>query len=399
MPASPLQPINLDNAAASPLWPEARQAMLEALSLGNPSSTHAAGRSAKQALERARGQIADLIAAKPAAVHFTSCATESNAWAIRGLLGANKRLSGANKPSTPHVIISAIEHPSVLSAARRLELDGAISTTTLSVDAEGFVSSGDLEKALTGQTVLVSVMAANGEIGTVQRIRELAGVARSHQALFHTDAVAAAGYWPIDVKAWGVDALTLSLNACHGPMGAAALYVREGLRILPLLEGGGQERGGRSGTEPLAAAVGLGVAAEQAQKRLSQGIAPLAALRDRLVRALRQGIEKIRINGNTQERLPQNAHVCIEGVSSESLVLGLDQAGVLAGLGSACNAKAMRPSHVLKAIGLSDEEAAGALVLSLNWMTTESDVDQAAAIIAKVVEPLRRVSALTARIR
>ncbi len=398
MPARPLQPINLDNAAASPLWPEARQAMLEALSLGNPSSTHAAGRSAKQVLERARVQTADLIAAKPAAVHFTSCATESNAWAIRGLVGANKR-------SKPHVIVSAIEHPSVLSAVRRLELDGAISTTTLPVDAEGFVSPADLEKALTDQTVLVSMMAANGEIGTVQRIRELAAVARGRQALFHTDAVAAAGYWPIDVKAWGVDALTLSLNACHGPAGAAALYVREGLRILPLLEGGGQERGGRSGTEPLAAVVGLGAAAEQAQKRLFHpegshgGIAPLAALRDRLLRALREKIEKIRINGSTQERLPQNAHVCIEGVSSESLVLGLDQAGVLAGLGSACNAKAMRPSHVLKAIGLSDAEAAGALVLSLNWMTTESDVDQAAGIIAQVVEPLRRVSALTARIR
>ncbi|MBI3083356.1 MAG: cysteine desulfurase, partial [Candidatus Omnitrophica bacterium] len=260
--------IHLDYASSTPLLPEVKQAMCAALdAMGNPSSIHEAGQRAKERLEQARGQVATLIHAKPEEIFFTSCGTEANNWALRGLMSANKRKG-------QHLIISAIEHPSVSLAARRLELDG-IRTSILPVDQEGVVSPGALKAALTPETVLVSVMLANGEVGTIEPIKELAAIAHEHGALFHTDAVAAAGYIPVDVKALGVDALSLAANQFYGPQGAAALFVRDGVRILPLLEGGGQERGGRSGTEALPAIVGMGAAAQLAGERL----APLASPR------------------------------------------------------------------------------------------------------------------------
>ena len=385
------QRINLDHYAGTPLLPEAQQAMAAALAeAGNPSSPHAAGRAAKQRLEQARRQVAALINAKPAEIFFTSCGTESNNWALRGLLTGNKKKGN-------HLIISAIEHPSISLVARRLELDGLAQVSILTVDHEGVVSPAELKHALRPETALVSVMLANGEVGTVEPIAELAAVAHEHGALFHTDAVAAAGCVPIDVKALGVDALSLAANQFGGPQGAAALFVREGVRILPLLEGGGQETGGRSGTEAVPAIAGLGAAAEAAQRQLTERAARLARLRDRLRDGLRERIEQLRVNGSWSARLPHNLHVGIDGVSSESLVLGLDQAGIAAGLGSACNAKAMRPSHVLKAMGLTDEQAKGALVLSIGAMTTDEDIDRALEVIPAVVQRLRNVTALTSR--
>jgi cysteine desulfurase len=207
--------------------------------------------------------------------------------------------------------------------------------------------------------VLVSVMLANGEVGTVQPVQQLAGIARAHGALFHTDAMAAVGHWPVDVRALGVDALSLAANQFYGPQGAAALFVRDGVRILPLIEGGGQEQGGRSGTEAVPAIAGMGAAAEQAARELPQRMTRLSRLRDQLREGLVERIQRLRLNGSWTARLPHNLHVCVEGVSSESLVLGLDQEGIAAGIGSACNAKAMRPSHVLKAMGLTDEQSRG----------------------------------------
>ncbi|MBI3011045.1 MAG: cysteine desulfurase [Candidatus Omnitrophica bacterium] len=445
------QRINLDYASTTPLLPEVKAAIAAALEeMGNPSSIHEAGRRARQALERACAQVAALISAKPEEVFFTSCGTEANNWALRGLMSANKRKG-------QHLIISAIEHPSISLAARRLELEGA-RVSMLSVDREGMVPPSALSAALTPETVLVSIMLANGEVGTIEPIRELAAIAHEQGALFHTDTVAAVGYIPVDVKALGVDALSLAASQFYGPQGAAALFAREGVRILPLLEGGGQERGGRSGTEALPAIVGMGVAAELAKQRLSfwaggersvsgtsdfrAGTVPpmlrfakqsdggerenqpserphagrpercrepnasqdppqlhrLAVLRDRLRDGLQARIEHLRLNGSWSSRLPHNLHICIDGVSSESLVLGLDQAGIAAGLGSACNSKAMRPSHVLKAMGLSEDEAKGALVLSVGIPTTDEEIDRALEIIPRVVQRLRNVTALTSRV-
>jgi cysteine desulfurase len=383
--------INLDYAAGTPLLPEVRRAIAATLDeFGNPSSIHGAGRQAKAALERARGQVAALINGTPEEVRFTSSGTESNAWALRGLIAANRRKGD-------RVVLSSVEHPSVSLAARRLELDGGAKVTVLPVGRDGLVSPGDLKAALTPETVLVSVMLANGEVGTIEPIQELAAIAHEHGALFHTDAIAAVGHAPVDVKALGVDALSLAANQFYGPPGAAALFVRDGVRILPLLEGGGQEQGGRSGTEALPAIVGMGAAAELATQQLPQRVARLTTLRDRLRDGLHQRLEPLRLNGSRTSRLPHNLHVCVEGVSSESLVLGLDQAGIAAGLGSACNSKAMRPSHVLKAMGLSDEEASGALVLTLGVPTTDEEIDRALEIIPQVAKRLRSVTALTSR--
>lgn len=382
--------INLDYASGTPLLPEVKAAMTEALGEGgNPSSIHEAGRRAKDHLEQARGQVAALINAKPEEVCFTSCGTESNGWVLRGLLAANRRKGS-------HLILSAIEHPSVSLVARRLELEGA-RVTVLPVDREGLVSASDLKAALTPETVLVSIMLANGEVGTIEPVAELAAVAHEQGCLFHTDAVAAVGYVPVDVQALGVDALSLAANQFYGPPGAAALFVREGVRILPLLEGGGQETGARSGTEAVPAIVGMGAAAELAQRDLPRRAERLAALRDRLRDGLLARVEGLRLNGSWASRLPHNLHVCVEGLASESLVLGLDQAGIAAGLGSACNSKAMRPSHVLKAMGLTDEQASGALVLAVGVPTTEGEIDRALEAIPAVAQRLRRVTTLTAR--
>ena len=426
--------INLDHSATTPLLPEVKHAVAAALEeAGNPSSMHQDGQRVKRSLEQARKQVAALINAKPEELVFTSCGTESNNWALRGLIAGNKRKGN-------HVIISAIEHPSVSLAVRRLESDGGVQVTILPVDRDGMVLPEDLRKVMRPETVLVSVMLANGEVGTVEHIQNLAAIAHEQGAFFHTDAVAAVGHIAVDVKALGVDALSLSANQFYGPQGAAALFVHEGVRILPLFEGGGQERGGRSGTEAVPAIVGMGVAAEIAARELPERMTRLAALRDRLQDGLRERIEGLRVNGTSDlrrvtrsgaptqpaaddpptnfggarrglvgcaaagpvedhggVRLPHNLHVCIDGVASESLVLGLDQAGIAVGLGSACNSKAMRPSHVLKAMGLTDDEAKGALVLTVGVQTTDEEIDRALEVIPTVVRQLRSITALTAR--
>jgi len=380
--------IYLDYASATPVMPEVRQAMAGAMeAFGNPSSLHAAGREAGQALERARGQVAALIGAKSEEIYFTSCGTESNNWAIRGLLAANKRKGN-------HLIVSSIEHPSILLLAKRFEREGA-DVTYLPVTSEGLVEPQALKEALTPATVLVSIMHANGEIGTIEPIAELATMAKGAGAFFHTDAVASAGHVPVDVKPLGVDALSIAANQFYGPSGVAALYLREGVRALPLLEGGGQETGARSGTENVLGIIGMGVAAELARTQMTSRAAHASRLRDRLKEGLLQRLEGVRLNGSWSARLPHNLHLCIEGVSSESLVLGLDAQGIAVGIGSACNSKAMRPSHVLKAMGLSDDEAKGALLLTVGVPTSEQEIDRCLEVLPKVASQLRNVTAMT----
>ncbi len=380
--------IYLDYASTTPMLPEVRQVMAQAMEeFGNPSSLHEPGRRARQALERARGQVAALIGAKPEEMYFTSCGTESNNWAIRGLLAANKRKGH-------HLIVSSIEHPSVLLLAKRFEREGC-DVTYLPVTTEGIVEPQALKAALTPTTALVSIMHANGEIGTIEPVAGLAAMTKEAGALFHTDAIASAGHVPVDVKQLGVDALSLAANQFYGPSGIAALYVREGVRILPWLEGGGQETGARSGTENVIGIVGMGVAAELARTQMAARMAHTSVLRDQLKEGILQRLEGVRLNGSWPARLPHNLHICIEGVSSESLVLGLDAQGIAVGIGSACNSKAMRPSHVLKALGLSDEDAKGALLLTVGSPTTEQDIKQCLEILPKVAAQLRNVTALT----
>lgn len=361
---------------------------LDRASRANPSSLHQEGLRAKQQLLVARQRVAALIGAKPQEIYFTSCGTEANNWAIKGLLAANKRKGS-------HLVISAIEHPSIGLVARRLELEAGVRVSLLPVDREGVVPPSELKKVITPETVLVSVMLANGEVGTIEPIADLAALAHEHGALFHTDAIAAAGYVPLDVKQLKVDALTLTANTLHGPAGA--LFVRDGVRILPLLEGGGQETGARSGTEDVPGIVGLGAMAELARKELAAGNERLARLRDQLREGLKARVERIHFNGSWTSRVPHNVHVCFEGLDSEALILGLDQAGIAAGLGSACNSKAMRPSAVLKAMGLNDDQAKGAVVFTLGWQSTAAEIAQALEIIPGVVARLRRVTSLTNR--
>lgn len=383
--------INLDYTSATPILPEVRRAIDVALSeTGNPSSIHQGGRWARRLVDLAREQTACLINSSPGELYFTSCGSESNNWAIRGLIAANKRKGN-------HLIISNIEHPSISAIARRVEMEN-IDLTILPVNQEGLVSTKSLKDALTPETALVSIMLANGEVGTVEPIQEFAAIAHAQGALFHTDAIAAVGHHMVDVKALGVDALSFSANQFYAPAGAAALYVREGVRILPLIEGGGQETGGRSGTEALLSIVGMGAAAEIAKREMSQRIMRLSRLRNRLGEGLKERIDSIHFYGSHAARLSHNLHVSIDGLSGESLVLGFDQAGISVGLGSACNSKAIRPSHVLKAMSLTDEQAKGAIVFTIGVMTTEDEIERALEIIPNVVKKLRNVTSLTARI-
>jgi cysteine desulfurase len=389
---SEIRRIHLDFAAGTPMLTEVKQLMTAWLErAANPSSLYAPGREAKQALDLARQRVASLISARPEEVSFTSCGSEANVWALRGLLEANRRKGN-------HLIVSPIEHPSVLLTAKRLEREGW-EVTVLPVTKEGLVEPDAVREAIRPTTVLLSVMLANGEIGTILSMTELATIAREAGVLVHTDAIAAVGHMPVAARMLRVDALSLAANQFYGPTGAAALFVRDGVRILPLIDGGGQEHGGRSGTEALINLIGMGVAADCAQRRMTARMAHTTRLRDRLKDGIMGRAQGVRTTGSWTARLPHNLHLCVEGLSSESLVLGCDQAGVSVGLGSACNAKAMRPSHVLKAIGLTEEQSKGALQLTVGEQTTQVEVERAAELIADMIGKLRAVAAMTVAAR
>jgi cysteine desulfurase len=387
-PRSDTRRVNLDVAAGTPLLPEVKAAITVWLDrAANPSALYAPGREARQALELARQRVASLISARPEEITFTSSGSESNVWALRGLLEANRRKGN-------HLIVSAIEHPSVLLTAKRLERDG-YDLTYLPVMRDGVIEAAALREALKPTTALVSIMVANGEIGTIQAMTELSTIAREAGALVHSDAIAAVGHMPIAARTLRADAVSLAANQFYGPSGVAALFVRDGVRILPLIDGGGQETGARSGTEALPLIIGMGVAADCAQRRMTARMTHTLRLRDRLMDGIMERATGVRPTGSFSSRLPHNLHLCVEGVSSESLVLGCDQVGVSVGTGSACNSKAMRPSHVLKALGLSDEQAKGALQLTVGEQTTQAEVERAAELIAEVIGKVRAVTAMT----
>ncbi len=376
--------IYLDNAATTAVSPRVLEAMLPYFTQvhGNASSIHGFGREAKRAVETARRQVMKALnAAAPQEVYFTAGGTESDNWAIKG--AALARQGG-------HIITTAIEHHAVLHTCQWLENQG-FSVTYLPVDEFGRVAAAQVEKALREDTILVSVMAANNEVGTIQPVAEIGALCRERGVLFHTDAVQAVGAMPIDVQAMKIDLLSLSGHKIHGPKGAGALYVRKGVKLDAFIHGGAQERGFRAGTENVPAIVGLGTAIEDACENLAENAAHMTALRQRLIDGLMTRISGTRLNGHPTERLPGNANLSFDRVEGEALLLRLDLMGVAASSGSACTSGTLDPSHVLMALGLTQAQANGALRLTIGTDTTAEEIDAVLDILPPIVEDLRRM--------
>jgi cysteine desulfurase len=380
----------MDHAAGRPVDPRVLEAMLPYMksSYGNASSLHTLGQEAKRAMEEARTRVAELIhAEKKENIIFTSGATESNNIAIKGV--ANR-----NKDRGTRIITSSVEHMSVVNPVKYLTNKG-FETIFVPVDQYGFVMLDKLEKELTEKTTLVTVVYANGEIGTIEPIKEISKIIHSKDAYLHVDATAACGQVPIDVKNEGIDLLTISSNDICGPRGVGALYVRDGVRLEPLTQGGGQERGIRSGTENVAGMVGFGKAAEIAQKEMKLISTRLQSLRDRLIEGLLKPIPYSFLNGHPTKRLPDNASVRYNFIEGESMLLSLDIEGVFTSSGSACTSKTLEPSHVLLALGLKHEEAHGSLMFTLGIENTEEEVDYVVSLMPGIVKRLRAMSPLT----
>ena len=385
-----MERIYLDNAATTRVRPEAVQAALPIMTeiYGNPSSIHSFGREAKKALEKARCQVAAAIGAKKEEIYFTAGGSESDNWALKGV---THTLSSKGK----HIITTAIEHHAILHTCAALEKEG-FTVTYLPVDEYGRVTAEQVEKALTPETILVSVMMANNEIGTVEPIAEIGAVCKAHKVLFHTDAVQAVGHLPIDVKAMNIDLLSLSGHKFYAPKGTGALYIRTGVRLQNLIEGGAQERSRRAGTENLPAIVGMGAAIELITAEMPEETPRMTALRDKLIRGILDAIPESRLNGHPTQRLPGNVNISVRYIEGESLLLSLDMAGIAASSGSACTSGSLDPSHVLLAIGLPHEIAHGSLRFSLGRETTEEQIDYVLEQLPKIVERLRAMSPLYA---
>lgn len=380
--------IYMDNAATTRVSEPVAQAMMPYLTevFGNPSSVHSFGREARKALDHARAQVAQALGAEPKEIYFTGCGTESDNWAIRGA-------AYAHKDKGNHIITTTIEHHAVLHTCEQLEKEG-FEVTYLDVDEYGLVDVKALEAAIRPTTVLITVMAANNEIGTLEPIEEIGRVAREHKVLFHTDAVQAIGSVPFDVKRMNIDMLSLSGHKFHAPKGVGALYIRSGVKIDRFIRGGAQERGQRAGTENLASIVGMGRAIELATQNLEAHNAKLSALRDRLIQGILSNIPEVRLNGHPTMRLPGNVNVSIRYIEGESLLLSLDLKGIAASSGSACTSGSLDPSHVLLAIGLPHEIAHGSLRFSLSEENTEAEVDYVIDTLREIVDRLRAMSPL-----
>ena len=380
----------MDHGAGMPLDSRVFEAMkpyfLE--NYGNPSSSHSFGNSAKEALAASREKVAQLVGAeKPQEIIFTSGGTESNNLAIKGVAFRNRAKGN-------HIITTAIEHISIINICKYLQKQG-FEVSYVPVDKEGKVDLEKLKTAINDKTILISVMYANGEIGTIQPIKEIGEVAREKNVIFHVDAVAAAGKVPINVKEENIDILSLSSNDMYGPKGMGALYIKKGTKIQPVTQGGGQERGLRSGTENIPGIIGMGKAAEIAKKEMQREGERLTRLRDKLIKGVLDKIEYSFLNGHPVERLPNNANLRFSYIEGESLILGLDMHGIQVSSGSACTSKTLEPSHVLLAIGLAHEEAHGSLVFTMGKQNSEEDVNYVLEVLPDVVKRLRALSPLT----
>jgi len=378
--------IYMDNAATTAICPEALAAMLPCFGehFGNASSIHGTGRDARKVLEDARRKVADILGAKPAEIYFTSGGSESDNWAIKGAAFANRKKGN-------HIITSQIEHHAVLHTCQWLEKQG-FEVTYLPVDEYGLVNPRDVEAAITDKTILISIMAANNEIGTIEPIPEIGKIAQEHKIIFHCDAVQAVGAIPVNVDSWHVDMLSLSGHKFHGPKGVGALYVRTGTKVDQFLHGGAQERGRRATTENVPGVVGMAAALEKAAANLEENGVRLTYLRDKLIQGILDAVPYARLNGHPLQRLPGNVNVSIQYIEGEALLLRLDLAGIAASSGSACTSGSLDPSHVLLAIGLPHEVAHGSLRLSLTDSNTEEEADEVLRVLPKIVETLRAMS-------
>ena len=383
-----MEKIYMDNASGSPVHPKVIEAMMPFFKegFGNPSNLHQFGRITSDAIQAARTQVANLIHAKPNEIIFTSSGTEANNFAIKGILASHKKKGN-------HIVTTQIEHFSVLNPLKSLEKSGYV-VTYLPVDKYGMVNPDDVKKAITPTTTMVSIMYANGEIGTIEPIKEIGTITKEKGIVFHTDAVAAAGNIPIDVLDTHIDVLSMSANQFYGPSGIGALYLREGIRILPFMEGGVQEGGRRAGTENIIGIVGMGKAAELAKLEMSQRMNKVQNLRNRLRDDFLKNVSHVYVNGHPTNRLPGNLSLCIEFIEGESVLLFLDMQGVAISSGSACTSRSLKASHVIMATGVDAALAQGTVLFSLGIDNSEADVKFVLEKFPPIVERLREMSPL-----
>ena len=380
--------IYFDNAATTPIRPEVYDAMRPYIEscYGNPSSVYKLARESKKAIDLARKQVADAINADSGEIFFTGCGSESDNWAIKGV-------ALALKDKGKHIITTNIEHHAILHTCEFLEENG-YEVTYLPVDEYGRVRAEDVEKAIRDDTILVSVMTANNEIGTIEPIGEIGEICRRKGVYFHTDAVQAVGHIKIDVKEMNIDLLSLSGHKIGAPKGIGALYIKKGVKIKNLIHGGQQEKGKRAGTENVIGIVALGKAIELAVSEMEDTTERLKYLRDKIINGVLKNIEYSRLNGHPEERLPGNVNISFEFIEGESMLLMLDAKGICASSGSACTSGSLDPSHVLLAIGLPHEKAHGSLRISLGYQNTEEEVDKLLEVLPPIVQRLREMSPL-----
>jgi cysteine desulfurase len=385
--------IYMDHAATTYTRKEVLEEMLPFFTeyYGNPSSVHKFGRDVRKYVDAAREKVAKALGALPEEIYFTAGGSEADNWAIKGVAYANR-----NKGN--HIITSSIEHHGLLHTCEYLEKDG-FEVTYLPVDEYGLVNVEDIRNAITDKTILISIMYANNEIGTIEPIAEIGKLAREKGIYFHTDAVQAVGSVKIDVKEQNIDMLSLAAHKFYGPKGVGALYIRKGVKLFNIIHGGAQERGRRAGTENVPGIIGLGKAIELATTNLEEHSSRIAALRDKLVKGVMEKIPYTRLNGHPEKRLPGNASFCFRYIEGEALLLNLDMKGIAGSSGSACTSGSLDPSHVLLAIGLPHEIAHGSLRLSLGEVNTEEDVDYVLEVLPEIVERLRQMSPLYEKVR
>jgi len=380
--------IYFDHQATTPIHPEVLTLMtdLQKEVFGNPQSLHSFGYQAKKLLEEARSQLANLLNVEPNEIYFTSSGAESNNWALKGVAFAN-----ADKGR--HIIVSKIEHPSILQSAKRLEKLG-FEVSYLKVDKYGVIDLNELKKIIKKETILISIMHANYEVGTIEPIKEIAHIAKENNILFHSDGVAVAGQLPIDLKELGCDLYTISSHTFYGPKGVALLFIKKGTKIQPLIEGGIQENNRRAGTENLIGIIGMAKAYEIAVKELVSRTEKLKRLRDRLINELPKKIENIYLTGHPQNRLPNHASFCVEYIEGEAMLLFLDDQGIAVASGSACASKSLKASHVLLAMGIPPVLAQGSIIFTLGIENTDEDIDYLLEVFPPIVKRLREISPL-----
>lgn len=381
--------VYLDNSATTPVKPEVAEVMFDVIknNYGNPSSVHTFGQEVKPIIDKARNQVAQLINAKPNEIYFTGSGTEADNWAIKGA-------AFALKDKGNHIITSKIEHHAVLHTCEYLEKHHGFEVTYLDVDDKGFISLQELADSIRPETILITIMYANNEIGTVEPIKEIAEIAKANKILFHTDAVQALGNINIDVKELGIDMMSVSGHKLYAPKGVGALYIRTGVKIDNLLHGGAQERKKRPGTENTAGIAAFGKACELAEANLDNHIQRVKTLRDRLIKGIVDKIPHTIVTGDLEKRLPTIASFCFRFIEGESLLLSCDMVGIAGSSGSACTSGELDPSHVLMSIGLTHEIAHGSLRLSLSDFTTEEEIDYVIEKLPEIVQRLRNMSPL-----